>query len=251
MRFPQSPTLRNRSGRLAGHRYARTPAAGAAAAAAFNLADLNPIAWWDMSDTGSITESAGAISQVDDQTANNNHLLQGTGADQPATGGSINGNNSAVFFDDHFNLTTSLTTVRAAFVVTDNLVGSNVSANVCPIIGETGTSDGTFVRTNNLDYSVSVDGGGGNSGAAAYNGGTRTTGTNIDLGVSNAEEEGPLVWYFEWDAGQDVEHIGRLNTGSVYNMRGDIGEVLLLDTVPSADDRASAFAALQAKWGIS
>ena len=57
-----------------------------ASTAAWTPADLaNLLAWFDASDTGTITESGGSVSQWDDKSGNANHVTQGTGSDQPTT----------------------------------------------------------------------------------------------------------------------------------------------------------------------
>lgn len=57
-----------------------------APAAAWTPANITTLGWWDASDETTITESAGKVSQIDDLSGNDNHMLQGTGANQPATG---------------------------------------------------------------------------------------------------------------------------------------------------------------------
>lgn len=49
-----------------------------------NISDL--IAWYDASDTTTITESGGDVSQWDDKSGNGNHLTQGSSTEQPGTG---------------------------------------------------------------------------------------------------------------------------------------------------------------------
>ena len=53
----------------------------------FSPGDLgaNLWAWWDASDSATITHSLGQVSQWDDKSANARHLTQGTSAAQPLT----------------------------------------------------------------------------------------------------------------------------------------------------------------------
>lgn len=69
------------------------------APAAWTPASLpNLVAWYDASDTASITQSSGAVSQWNDKSGNLRHLLQGTGARQPTTAvDTINGFNVLKF----------------------------------------------------------------------------------------------------------------------------------------------------------
>lgn len=56
------------------------------------------LAWYDASDTGSITSSGGLVSQWNDLSGNGYHLVQGTEANQPTTGSrTVNGLNALDF----------------------------------------------------------------------------------------------------------------------------------------------------------
>jgi len=54
--------------------------------AGFTPLELSPALWLDASDTSTITEVAGAVSQWDDKSGNGNDVTQGTAAAQPTTG---------------------------------------------------------------------------------------------------------------------------------------------------------------------
>ena len=97
----------------------------------FSPADLTTAAWYDATDTGTITESSGAVSQWDDKSGNNNHATQGTGSEQPITGTrTINGLNTLDFdgTDDYLNLGAELELLGGmVFVVVevDTLAGNH------------------------------------------------------------------------------------------------------------------------------
>ena len=58
-------------------------------------------AWFDASDTDSITQSGGLVSQLNDLSGNGNNLTQGTSANQPLTGSrTLNGLNVLDFDND-------------------------------------------------------------------------------------------------------------------------------------------------------
>jgi hypothetical protein len=61
--------------------------------------NLTTYAWYDASDTNTITESAGAVSQWDDKSGNNRHVTQGTGSKQPTTGARTIGTLNVLDFD--------------------------------------------------------------------------------------------------------------------------------------------------------
>jgi hypothetical protein len=62
--------------------------------------DLSPLAWYDASDTGTITESGGAVSQWDDKSGNGYDLTQLTSIRQPKTGTATLNSLNTVEFDN-------------------------------------------------------------------------------------------------------------------------------------------------------
>lgn len=85
--------------------------------APFTPLTLSPALWLDASDTSTITETAGLVSQWDDKSGHINHATQSTGSYQPITGArTVNGLN-AIDLDgtsDHFILPSSLYSIPAA-----------------------------------------------------------------------------------------------------------------------------------------
>jgi hypothetical protein len=75
-------------------------AAKPAAAGGFSPLDLpDLVAWWDFSDTATITASSGAVSAVTDKSGNGWDLAQATAANKPVTGTrTINSLNTLDFF---------------------------------------------------------------------------------------------------------------------------------------------------------
>lgn len=55
--------------------------------------------WIDASDTGTITESSGSVSQITDKSGNGNHASQSTGSQQPITGTRTINSLNALDFD--------------------------------------------------------------------------------------------------------------------------------------------------------
>jgi len=58
---------------------------GGGVAAPLDPLTLSPFAWFDASDTSSITSSGGNVSQWNDKSGNARHATQATGANQPVT----------------------------------------------------------------------------------------------------------------------------------------------------------------------
>ena len=98
--------------------------------ATWSPTSLTTTLWLDANDASTITESGGSVSQWADKNGNGKHAAQNTGANQPATGGDINGLN-AIQFDsdgDADHLTTNLeqlTTVSMYLVLDPTAVGNN------------------------------------------------------------------------------------------------------------------------------
>ncbi|MES2981163.1 MAG: Calx-beta domain-containing protein [Verrucomicrobiota bacterium] len=56
-----------------------------------------PLTWYDATDPASVILSSGVVSQWSDKTATGAHLIQGTAANRPTSGTTINGRNSIAF----------------------------------------------------------------------------------------------------------------------------------------------------------
>lgn len=60
----------------------------------FDLLSYNPLIWLDMTDTDTISSAANLVSQIDDKSGNDNHVIQATGSLQVETGHTINSLNA-------------------------------------------------------------------------------------------------------------------------------------------------------------
>jgi len=87
----------------------------------FNPLSLSPNAWWDASDTTTITSSGSPakVSQWDDKSGNGYHLTQGTSLAQPITGASLINNLNVLNFDP--NNGTNFTAGDVLDLGTDNI----------------------------------------------------------------------------------------------------------------------------------
>lgn len=93
---------------------ARNRARGGFGGASFSPNQISGLALWlDASDTSTITQSAGAVSQWDDKSGNNYHATQGTGANQPTTNTRTINSRNVIDFDgnDFFDLPAGLITI--------------------------------------------------------------------------------------------------------------------------------------------
>jgi hypothetical protein len=66
---------------------------------ALDVLSLSPVLWLDASDTSTITESGGAVSQWDDKSGNGYDLTQATSANQPTTGTNTQNGRNVITFD--------------------------------------------------------------------------------------------------------------------------------------------------------
>jgi hypothetical protein len=85
-------------------------------------ASLSPLAWYDASETNTITQSAGVVSQWNDKSGRSNHLAQSTDANRPVTtNGQINGFTAITFDGVNDTLRTATNpfgaTISNAFVI--------------------------------------------------------------------------------------------------------------------------------------
>jgi hypothetical protein len=110
--------------RLRGRERVSTAVSGwlpAGAPHVFNPADLSPALWLDASDTSTITESSGAVSQWNDKSGNGRNVTQATGVRQPSTGTATINSLNVLAFDggDILQRATFTMTTRTVFVVAE------------------------------------------------------------------------------------------------------------------------------------
>lgn len=213
--------------------------------------DATTALWYDAADSGTITESSGAVSDWDDKSGNNVHLSQNTAADQPTTNANTLGGLNTIDFDSDFMDIDSSTAIKAAIWVSNNLNGSDSNSTVCIIYSATGLVHYTFVRTNNNDYDISIDGDGGDSGDASANGEDLESGTNINFSynLSIADKAAPNVWYNDFTQNDiTVDFLGFSSVLTDSKIKGDFGEVIFLSAIPSESLRQQFEGYLAWKW---
>lgn len=78
-------------------------------------------AWWDFAKLNTITSSGGVVSQVNDLSGNNNHLVQATVGERPTI--ALNSQNAKSIInldeanDEHFDFTSNIADIRTVFWV--------------------------------------------------------------------------------------------------------------------------------------
>lgn len=218
----------------------------------FSMHDLCPELWLNASDLSTITEAAGAVSQWDDKSGNGNHVTQETGAYQPSTGSdTLNGRNVLTFDEDFLQLTDNVSFRTAVFVM-DQVNGAGGTGAV---FGSVSPSTGyyTFININASDgsYDISIDGSAGYTGEACANGTSFTSGANIDLGRTNAENEAPTIWAVRFDEAYYADYIGAFNTDAATKLIGNFAELVLFNRLLSDTEVNKIGNYLSKKWGIA
>ncbi len=226
----------------------------------FSIIAMFPTLWLDSTDESSIVETEGKVNQWYDKSGNGNHAFQNSVICQPTTRqNTINNRNSL-----HFNGTSNFmflpdVTARTAFFVTNKANGSAYSPNICPLVSSAlSGSDNQyiFLRTNQTDYTMSVDGVGrfaNDCGTLYVDSGDSGTGTNIDLGITITEKTTERIWCIVGD--QDYNNLSRL--GSIYSLGStgvaeiDFGEVIFFTRILTCFEINKIGRYLSKKWGIA
>lgn len=224
---------------------------------AFVPTDIANLALWlDASDTGTITESGGSVSQWDDKSGNSNHATQGTGSSQPTTGTrTINSLNVLDWSTDYMSLTSAISrTSGYTILVVGN--GDDFSADVRAFTGSS-TGAGFVFRVDdgpiNLEIvrrnqAVLLTGSSTISTATDYifSGRTSAAGNNAQL---NGSSEGSNATNPSYTA--DLDTIGAQDNGPVDAWDGMIGEIIIYTSILSDSQMNQVGNYLSDKWGIT
>jgi hypothetical protein len=222
-------------------------------------AQITTSLWLDASDESTIVNGVGDnVAEWKDKSGNGNDAVQTVSGDQPSVGVNTLGGLDVITFDeDYFNLTSQITDVRSDLFVTNNLNGSTNLINISIILGDKepvlGT-DYTLIQVNVEDsqYDISLDGTLNRLGSASVNGGNIVSGTNINLGQTNAQNKSENIWYAEYDVNTSASKIfGTTSQGTVLFSRGDLAEIVLLNYVPTTETRQNLEGYLAHKWGLT
>lgn len=218
--------------------------------------------WYDCSDTDTITDSSGDVSQLDDKSGNAEHLVQATGADQPETGTrTLNGLNVLDCDGSEFleNLAFPITAGDIALFVVAEIDSLSSTANAIVSMNATGTPDWQFdsnsatqfdgrINVTSMGSDVNLTGG-PFAGPSIYN-------INFDqsgAGIYNAFIDGiqravNTTYSTAMDASQEFRMF--TNRGSVSMPNGAFAEVVLI-TDFTAVTREIIEGYLAHKWGFS
>lgn len=212
-----------------------------------SIADL--FLWYDAADTATITESGGNVSQWDDKSGNDNHLVQATAAAQPLTGDdTLNGRNVLSFVTNNFMDTSSNVTLDSSFtcfIVVNNVDVSGVGNEDLFRIGISGAV--TYVNAVSSNQWAMFN------GAVLQSTYDATNDSGIITSIYNSTSStlrhtGVVV--ASGDSGADST-TGILTICNKKNYNGDLAEVLFYDRVLTSDEVDRVESYLMSKWGLS
>jgi hypothetical protein len=226
----------------------------------------NIVAWYDASDTSTITESSGAVSQWDDKSGNANHISQSTGSLQPATNlNTFNSKNVINFDGDALAASSNLAsnTLTIAFVSSI----SNANERIIDLrgTGASGTVQGVVVKAQQ-NISLLIDQ--GNNWYRVYGYSSTLSGYNVIVITINLTTS--TVGYFVngtdettlyGDGGPFPTDIvnasanltigGNVEQNAQWLTDENICDVVFCDTDISTTDRQKLEGYLAHKWGLT
>jgi len=210
--------------------------------AAFSPLDLSPVLWLDASDTSTITESGGAVSQWDDKSGNGNDVTQATASAQPTTGSTtINGLNVLALDGADFMTSASLSFTGLTMCA----VFQHSSENFY-LLG-TGTSNVYAGRGADGSSAAPVDNMG--SMTLRFNGAAFSGTTSNDVYDTMAASTKVVTLSVDGSFTQQIRPYGY--TSSTGMPVGAIAEVIIVDGTLTAGEIADTETYLANKWGIT
>lgn len=218
---------------------------------AFSPLAGSPLAWFDTSDTASISQVANAVSQINDKSGNARHLTQATGANQPVTNTRTINSLNVLDFNGTTHLLSSPSFVQAqpitAFVVCQldvaaavirEALGSAAPSGDSPALYQ--KSDTTFAYYAGAEVSMATASDTNPHVLAAVFSGASSVGY-LD-GVQKATSSPGTAGFSTGFA------MGASSAPSAF-WDGRIGELLIYPSAFDAGTIASASAYLRTKWG--
>ena len=226
---------------------------------AFSPSDIPGLLWWfDASDTGTITEALGVVSQWDDK-AGSNDVSQGTEANRPTTS-TINGNASILFDGSNdvlFNNSVNLATPDSTFFLVMTSLSDSGTHYMCT--HNNGGANALFFRHVGTQLRSQHNATGDNSipqltGKPVINDSFAAIARHESNGTSDIESDdgssatdsvvGTL------NTPMDEVFIGARTSTGTNSYDGHIHEIGLYDNKISDGDKTSLMDYLKAKWTL-
>jgi hypothetical protein len=201
--------------------------------------------WLDASDSSTITESAGFVSQWDDKSGSGNHFPQGSGSAQPTTGTRTLNDLNVLDFDGGNSMQRgSLANVGHDFVfagVWDVDSGRTLFSETGAPQAWNAETTGLFTQ---LDGTMNYSGG-EISGATLVSYDINPTGSNAEAFIHGESQASLTLTQF---LGNGVARIAANFVGGS-NVNGGIGEIIISDD-RSIEARQRIEGYLAWKWGL-
>jgi hypothetical protein len=251
----------------------------------FTPADLTTLAWYDASDTSTITQSVGAVSQWDDKSGNDDHLAQATGSKQPTTNSdTLNSLNLIDFATDEFLSVANLAANTKSFIgvfVPNSTIDETTQSKVMFATGDTqnyplcGVALGSVTGTITDEVVTVFD----EDTAFAFQDRQGISSANLAsisaAGHMVSAVRGASDWFMGYDGSNDLRDLTNgvrhdLNTGTtsiglyvgiqfnaipdpdvfINSFNGKLAELLFFSTSLSTSDRQMLEGYLAWKWGM-
>jgi hypothetical protein len=228
---------------------------------AWTPAAITTSAWYDASDADTITEATG-VSQWDDKSGNTNHLTQGTGANQPATGTrNINGLNVLDFdgTNDTLYNSGSVFSGNGDLMVVGVFISESNAQEYAVHIGDLSSFGSIALDFNNGTYYTRFTGGyeqygSHTTGSAVITAFSSPSGGDIDdTALYENGAESSSVGSSSGTSSKNIQAgftLGSYNNGTSTFFDGVIGEIIAIADVTTAT-RQKIEGYLAHKWGLS
>nr|BDD44692.1 hypothetical protein 22 [Legionellales bacterium] len=225
--------------------------------------DITTKLWLDAYDEDTITDSGGAVSQWDDKSGNANHATQGAGAAQPLTNNATIGGYNALDFDgsdDRLVLTSNDAfdepfTIYVVFNYNSGgraysrILGRRNGANDgCVAISTTDSTPSItpIITTSATSYSITPT---ITQDADHMVGMTYEAGGNLEVKYDGTAET-PVATSGTFDNSNATAGVIGDTAESTREFPGQIGEVVIVNSVLSDDDINKLEGYLAHKWGF-
>jgi len=206
--------------------------------------------WLDGSDSSTITEISGAISQWDDKSGNARHATQSNAAQRPVVDAATFNSLPSVYFGvppEFLHISTFGSGTYSWFfaLVSDtsitSLVGSS-SVNTYIPIATSGSTNTNILRLNNVNDP---------SGAYQIYGGelSQSVANRGDAYTELNRANGNICGYINLPVVTSTIRLGYAQTG--YFLGGYMGEAIVLNGTPSSDTIQKVQGYLAHKWGLT
>ena len=216
--------------------------------AAFSPLDLSPVVWLDASDTSTITEVGGAVSQWDDKSGNGNDVVQATAALQPTTGTrTVNSLNVLDFTSDALSVSYASSINQPGYVFLVASFDSLPASTMILFDSNTGTRWQLYKSTSN---NWTMNGGSIVTGSAAD--------TNVNVITATFDGASSSVYVNQvskvsGDAGSSAMTGLVVGAGAALgaNHDGIIAEMIIVSGTLTAGEISDTESYLADKWGIT